>query len=202
MNGTWVRSNKACQYFGVHASTLRRWASLGNIEFKRTIGNQRIYNISSNKSLDTGITKKNSYIYTRVSSSKQKDDLDRQSAFLQSKFPNHTLIKDIGSGLNFKRRGLLKLLTMSNKGLVEEVVVASKDRLCRFGFDLLKWQFEQCSVKLVVLDKIDKTPEQEFTEDILSILQVFACRWNGHRKYSVENKKNKITININSDKYS
>jgi putative resolvase len=202
MNGTWVRSHQACLYFGVHSSTLRRWAENNLIEFKRTQGNQRIYNISSQNSSQIPMhqSKKTSYIYVRVSSSKQKDDLERQSSFLQSKFPTHSIIKDIGSGLNFKRRGLLRLLKLSSQGLVDEIVVASKDRLCRFGFDLLTWQFEQSFVKLVVLDKSDKTPEQEFTEDILSILQVFACRWNGQRKYSVENKKNKITINVDPNK--
>jgi predicted site-specific integrase-resolvase len=201
MNGTWLRSTDAGKHFGVHPSTMRRWADNGFIEYKRTPGNQRVYNIHStdiehNKPIDHKI----SYIYTRVSSSKQKDDLNRQCEFLQNKYPNFTVIKDIGSGLNFKRRGLLKLLESVNKGLVKEIVVASKDRLCRFGFDLLKWQFEQNNVKLVVLDTIDKSPEEEFTEDILAILQVFACRWNGKRKYSIQNKKNQIEIDINSNK--
>jgi putative resolvase len=200
MNGTWIRSDKASKHFGVHPSTLRRWADNGLVEFKRTAGNQRIYNIDSKSNELLSESNKTSYIYVRVSSSKQKDDLERQSKFLQDKFPTYTVIKDIGSGLNFKRRGLLKLLELSNKGLVQTVVVASKDRLCRFGFDLLKLQFEQSNVKLVVLDTIDKSPEDEFTEDILAILQVFACRWNGKRKYLVKNKKNQITVNIDPDK--
>ena len=143
---------------------------------------------------------KTSFIYVRVNSQKQKDDLDRQAHFLQSKYPNHSVIKDIGSGLTYKRRGLLKVLELSHKGLVEELVVASKDRLCRFGFELLQWLFTTNNVKLVVLDKSNKTKEEEFTEDILAILQVFACRWNGKRKYkcSIENQKNTITIDINA----
>jgi putative resolvase len=119
---------------------------------------------------------------------------------LLSKYPTFRVIKDIGSGLNFKRKGLLKLLELSNKGLVDEVIVASKDRLCRFGYDLIKWQFMQANVKLLVLDTADKSKELEFTEDILAILQVFACRWNRSRKYSIKNKKDKIEININPDK--
>jgi predicted site-specific integrase-resolvase len=197
MNGTWLRSTDAGKYFGVHPSTMRRWADNGFIEYKRTPGNQRVYNINS-KNANVSTDNKISYVYTRVSSSKQKDDLNRQSNFLQAKYPTFTVIKDIGSGLNFKRRGLLKLLDLSNKGLVEQVVVASKDRLCRFGFDLLKWQFEQNSVKLMVLDTLDKSPEEEFTEDILAILQVFACRWNGKRRYFIKNKKNQIEIDIDS----
>jgi len=204
MNGNWVRTKQASQFFGVHPDTLRRWADNNLVEYKRTVNNQRLYNISnsnfSNSNNSTNITNKNSYIYVRVSSNKQKDDLQRQSDFLLSKYPTFRIIKDIGSGLNFKRKGLLKLLELSNKGLVDEVIVASKDRLCRFGFDLIKWQFEKANVKLLVLDQSDKSPEQEFTEDILAILQVFACRWNGSRKYSIKNKKNSFEININSDK--
>jgi predicted site-specific integrase-resolvase len=90
-------------------------------------------------------------------------------------------------------------LELSSKGLVQSIVVASKDRLCRFGIYLIKWQLEQNSVELVVLDTIDKTPEEEFTKDILAVLQVFACRWNGKRKYLIKNKKNQITIDVESN---
>jgi len=117
------------------------------------------------------------------------------------KYPDYTLIKDIGSGLNYKRRGLLTLLDLSNKGLVEEVVVWSRDRLCRFGFELIEWLFIQNSTKLVVLDRTKKVPEQEFTEDILAILQVFACRWNSKRRYTIDkDKKDKIEVKLNPEK--
>ena len=89
---------------------------------------------------------------------------------------------------------------MSNKQQLDTVVIFSKDRLCRFGFELIEWQFLQNNTKILVLDKENKTPEQEFTEDILAILQVFACRWNGKRKYTngtiVKNEKNKIEIEL------
>ena len=124
-----------------------------------------------------------------MSSSKQKDDLTRQTDFLLDKHPGYQVISDIGSGLNYKRKGLLKLLELGNRGEVSEVVVFSKDRLCRFGFELLQWQLLQNNSKLMVHEQSDKTPEQEFTEDILAILQVFACRWNGKRKYTIDKNK-------------
>ena len=71
--------------------------------------------------------------------------------------------------------------------------------MCRFGFELIEWFFNKNNVKLTVLDKQDKSPEQEFTEDILAILQVFACRWNGKRRYNLKDKKNKITVDINTE---
>lgn len=198
MNGTWVGSAKACSFFGVTSQTLRRWADSNNVEYKRTVGGHRLYKIDSGTRMETN--EKVSYIYIRVSSSKQKDDLERQAIFMQDKFPSYTLIKDIGSGLNFKRRGLLKLMELSNKGLVKEIVVASKDRLCRFGFELIKWQLFQNNTELVVLEQNDRSPEEEFTEDILAILQVFACRWNGKRKYTIKNKKNNVIVDVCPEK--
>ena len=196
----WLRSKQACKFFGVCPTTLRRWADCGEIDYRRTNGNQRVYRIRDEREEGVNAPEKNHYLYVRVSSSKQKDDLERQICYLQNKFPNHTVIKDIGSGLNYKRKGLLRLLALSNKGLVKSVTVASKDRLCRFGFELIEWMLKENGSEIVVLDKVDKTPEQEFTEDILAILQVFSCRWNGKRKYSIKNKKGETEIKFSSTK--
>jgi predicted site-specific integrase-resolvase len=175
----------------VSGNTIRRWADNGSIVFKRTPRGPRRYFISKEGVLRTEKEQSNkiNYIYVRVSSNKQREDMDRQEAFLRDLYPNHTVIKDIGSGLNYKRKGLLRLLEFSNKGNVGEIVVFSKDRLCRFGFELLQWQFSQNDTKLVVQNISDKSPEEEFSEDILAILQVFACRWNGKRKYKIDKNK-------------
>ena len=200
--GTWVSTSKASAFYGVSKNTIRRWSDNNSIEYKRKPSNQRIFFIpSSNNKADKNQTKNTiksspkSYVYCRVSSYKQKDDLDRQCSLLCSQFPNHELIKDIGSGLNYKRKGLLRLIQESNQGNVKEIVVSSKDRLCRFGFELLEWIFLQNNTELMVLEQIDKSPEQEFTEDILAILQVFACRWNGKRRYISKSQKNQIEVN-------
>jgi putative resolvase len=192
--GKWVLNRKACEFYGVTGNTLRSWADSNKVRYKRNPSGNRVYWISSE--LSGTDQEKKGYIYARVSSSKQRDDLTRQVEKLQSEYPNFEVVKDIASGLNYKRRGLLKLLEQSNRGLVSHVIVSSKDRLCRFGFELLEWQFLQNDTKLVVLENIDKTPEQEFTEDILAILQVFACRWNGKRRYNIENKKSTTEIDI------
>jgi predicted site-specific integrase-resolvase len=191
MNGNYsfVPHRKACEFYGVSSSTIRRWANKNIIEHKRTPFNQRVYKISYNTNIIftenkqcVSICKK--YVYCRVSSSKQKDDLQRQCSYMSNKYPNHIIIKDIGSGLNYKRRGLLNLLELSYQGNVEELVISSRDRLCRFGFELIEWIFNKNNTKLVVLNASNKVPEQQFTEDILAILQVFACRWNGKRRYN------------------
>ena len=202
MNGRWVATGEACEFYGVSGNTIRRWADNGSIVFKRTPRGPRRYFISEKGVFEPEKTRKD-YIYVRVSSNKQREDMDRQEAFLRDLYPNHTVVKDIGSGLNYKRKGLLRLLELSNKGNVREIVVFSKDRLCRFGFELLQWQFSQNDTKLLVQNISDKSPEEEFSEDILAILQVFACRWNGKRKYKIDkNKEVQIEVKQSPEKNS
>ena len=86
--------------------------------------------------LDQQVTGKRSYIYARVSSAKQKGDLDRQIQDLQEAYPGHIVIRDIASGVNFKRKGLQTILEHVLSGLVNEVVVMRRDRLARIGADL------------------------------------------------------------------
>lgn len=186
----YVSSKKACAFYGVTANTLRRWADSNRVIYRRNIGNQRVYRIPTGDirlverhPTTNDVSDEINYIYCRVSSSKQKDDLERQCVFMDSKYPNYTIIKDIGSGLNFKRKGLLKMLENVIKGRVRSIVVFSKDRLCRFGYDLIEWICLQHNTELLVFKHISLSKEQQFTEDILAILQVFACRWNGSRKY-------------------
>jgi putative resolvase len=198
-----VTCKKACEYFGITTGTLQRWANYGVINTVNVGKNRRCrwYDIGSfgNDELLKNPTnaeevkdfektenkpRKEKFCYCRVSSHKQKDDLDRQAEFMREKYPKHSIIKDVGSGLNFKRRGLLLLLTKAIEGNIKEVVVAHRDRLCRFGFELIEWLFEKYNVKLVVLDtKIQCLSEQEMCRDICSIVQVYSCRINGRRRY-------------------
>ena len=182
----YVPSRKACLELGVHANTLRRWADEGKIRYIKTASGQRRYDCSSVEKKSS--TKKN-YCYCRVSSAKQKDDLERQVQFMQSKYPDYTILKDVGSGLNFKRKQLRFLLEECSQGRVGEVVVAYRDRLCRFGFELLEWFFSQNAVKLVVLEQQEFSPQQELVADLLSVITAFSCRVHGLRKYRDSIKK-------------
>ena len=104
---------------------------------------------------------------------------------MQEKYPNHKLISDIGSGINFKRKGLRTILELSSKGMVSEVVVAYRDRLCRFAFELVEWFLQLHGVKLLVLhENLDSSGQSELAEDLLAIINVFNCRVNGKRKYT------------------
>ncbi|CAM9957708.1 unnamed protein product, partial [Pylaiella littoralis] len=118
-----------------------------------------------------------------VSSSKQKDDLKRQEESFRESHPDHEIIKDIGSGINFKRRGLLRMVDSILQGNVEEVVVAHKDRLCRFAFDFLEWICKRGDTNLVVQEQVIRSTEQELTEDLVAIIHVFSCKLHGSRRY-------------------
>jgi len=109
---------------------------------------------------------------------------------MRAKYPEYEIIKDIGSGLNFKRKGLKAILESANSGDIKEVVVAHKDRLSRFGHELIRWIIENHGGKLVVLDNIKQSPEQELTRDLLTILHVFSCRLHRLRNYRASIKEN------------
>jgi putative resolvase len=185
-----VKPKKATEILGVNDETLRRWAEAGDLRFVRTPGGHRLYDISSFLSaIDilpaSSTEEKESYIYARVSSSKQKKagDLQRQSESLQSKYPKHTLITDVGSGINFKRAGLRKILQLVLEGKVREVVVEHRDRLCRFGFDLVEFIFHHFGAKIKVENEVDVSPDAELLEDVMSVISVFSAKFNGRRRY-------------------
>lgn len=173
-------SREASKILDVHANTLRKWADDGKIEAIKTAAGQRRYNLDQylqNNQQRTIVC------YCRVSSAKQRDDLARQVDFMREKYPNAEIIKDVGSGLNFKRKGLKTLLERAMRGDSLELVVAHRDRLARFGQDLIRQVIEFNGGKLVVLDQSACSPEEELTKDLLNILHVFSCRMHGLRNY-------------------
>jgi predicted site-specific integrase-resolvase len=161
---------------GVTPQAVRVWCNEGKLEHERTPGNHRRIVVREEPQEEV-------VCYCRVSSHKQKDDLERQVNFMKGLYPNARIIKDIGSGLNFKRKGLKTVLDTSMSGAIQTVIVAHRDRIGRFGFDLIKWIVEKNGGKLVVLDKTEHSPEQELTKDLLSILHVFSYRLHGLRSY-------------------
>jgi Predicted site-specific integrase-resolvase len=175
--------NETAQYFGVCLHTLRRWEKDGKIQAIRTPSGQRRYDIASYTGISKERTQRAIIAYARVSSRAQKADLDRQAAKLLELYPNAELITDIASGLNFKRTGLRTVLERVRRGNVGSIVVAHKDRLARFGFELISWLCELDGTKIVVLNQDGLSPERELVEDILAIVHVFSCRLGGLRKY-------------------
>ena len=136
--------------------------------------------------------------YCRVSSRHQKEDLDRQIEYVKNLYPRHTIISEIGSGLNFKRKEFLQIIDWGMKGEIDELVVVYKDRLCRFGFELIEYIINEYSkgIIIVINRSEEKTPIEEITEDIMSIMNIYVAKVNGLRKYK---KKIKNTINNNEE---
>ena len=116
----WFCPKKACQILSCSTETLRRWDKQNKIKTFRTPGGHRRYNVneylnsSSNK--DKNILQQKKICYCRVSSKKQMDDLERQKDYNKQRYPHHEVISDIGSGLNWKRKGLLSILEQANRG--------------------------------------------------------------------------------------
>ena len=182
-----VSSKEASKYYKVTGTTLRRWADEGKIEFKRTEGNHRKFKIEEN---EESINLKKNIIYARVSSSKQEEDLQRQIALLKTAYPEYEVISDIGSGINFERKGFRKLLEQVFSGNIEKIAITYKDRLTRFGFDLLEWICQKHGVEFMVMSNTEnKEREQELAEDLMSIITVFTSRYYG--RGSNKNKENK-----------
>jgi predicted site-specific integrase-resolvase len=165
----------------LHPNTLRKYANEGKIQVIKNQAGQRLYDVES---YIRGAANSSFICYCRVSSVKQRDDLDRQVAYMHSLYTDAEIIKDIGSGLNFKRKGLRAILDRLMLGDKLAIVVACRDRLCRFGFELIQYLVEQNGGEIVVLDQTIYCPNTELTADLLSILHVFSCRMHGLRKYS------------------
>jgi predicted site-specific integrase-resolvase len=102
------------------------------------------------------------------------------------RYPKHVLIEDIGSGMNFNKRGIRKIIKLAIEGKIDELVVAYKDRLTRFGYDLIEDLIKDYSNgKIIILHKDkDSEPEQELVKDVLQIMNIFVAKMNGLRKYS------------------
>ena len=101
---------------------------------------------------------------------------------MRERYPGAEIIKDIGSELNFKRKGVRTLLLRILAGDKLMLVVAHKDRLARLWFDLVQYLVEQNGGEVVVLDQTVHSPTAELTQDLLSILTVFSCRMHGLRE--------------------
>ena len=176
----YVPLRKAVARLGLHPNTLRKYADDGTIPSIRNQAGQRLYEVDAWIRMSEGCSV---VCYCRVSSYKQRDDLERQIERMRAVYPQAEIVRDIGSGLNFKRKGLRSLLERLLRGDKLKLVVAHRDRLARFGFDLFKFLIERNGGELLVLDAGMGSPESELTEDLLAILHHFSCRMHGYRSH-------------------
>jgi hypothetical protein len=204
-NDKFVGGKEASKILGVHQRTLYQWDEKKIIETIRTEGNKRLYNVgkylknhkynqdenicSNYEELDK-LTEKLNISYVRVSTINQKDDLDRQKALLKEKYPNNIIIEDIGSGLNLNKRGINKIIHLAINGKINQLVIAYKDRLTRYGFELIEEIITKYSNgKIIILNKKQDTdPEEELVKDVMAIMNVYVAKMNGLRRYKNKEK--------------
>ena len=178
---------EASRLLGVTVRTIQRWDKAGKIRCVRTVGGKRRVPESEIKRI-LGIHEERKIIgYARVSSHTQKDDLERQIELIKSyakeKGWEIEILKDIGSGLREDRRNFRKLLKMVMNKEVSRVVVAYPDRLTRFGFKTLEEFFKSYGTEIIVINKEEKTPQEELVEDLITIISHFAGKLYGLRSH-------------------
>jgi len=161
-NERFISTKETRKLLGVTHKTLVNWDKKGKINTIKSPSGIRMYSFKDVQNIlgcDVDIKEKKKIAYCRVSSQKQKDDLERQKDFFRHHYPDY-------------------------------IVVAHRDRLCRFGFELFQWIFERNEVELIVLDRENhKSPDEELTDDILSIIHVYSCRRMGGRRYQIKEDK-------------
>lgn len=191
---SYVNGKRAAEFLGVSQSQLRKLADCGKIESFRTKGGQRRYAVGSFVAADQRTT----ICYARVSSPKQRADLERQRQRLERAYPDAEVVAEIGSGLNFRRKGLASVLERAMRGERITLVVAERDRLARFGFALIDQIVRHSGGKIVVLGEPDASPEHEMVRDVLAILHVYSCRVHGLR--AAKNKARETYANTGKPK--
>ena len=203
------------KYYSIHEfsklisrtpQTLRNWDLLGKLKPHHTGANG--YRYYSHQQLNEllGITDVQRKVigYCRVSSNKQKDDLIRQvenmDKYLSSLNCEYEIIQDIGSGINYSKKGLKSLLKKINNKEISKIVVFYKDRLLRFGFELVEYVANLNGCEIEVLDNTKKTGQQELVEDLIQIVTVFSCKLQGKRANKTRKLVNEL-IEEGSENY-
>ena len=187
MNNRFVKIGEAAKLLGVSVQALRNWEMEGKImPSHRTPGGQRMYDLA--ELLGVNDLTYPTIAYARVSSSDQKEDLERQHAVLES-FCNKNgwqaeIIKDLGSGMNYNKKGLSDLLELMVRGKMSRLVITHKDRLLRFGAEIVFRICELKGIEVVIINKGDQPSfEEELTRDVMEIMTVFCAKLYGCRSH-------------------
>ncbi len=178
---------EASEILGVSIKTLQLWDKEGKIRYVRTPGGRRRIPESEIKRI-LGLKEERKIIgYARVSSNKQKDDLERQIELIKNYAKERgweiEILKDVGSGLKENRKNFQKLLRMVVNREISKVVVAYSDRLTRFGFKTLEELFEGYGCEIIVINEEEKSPQEELIEDLITIISHFAGKLYGMRSH-------------------
>ena len=179
------------ELLGVSVKTLQRWDRDGILKANRTPTDRRYYTYDQYlqfKGIKTENDVRDVVIYARVSTKNQKDDLQNQVEFLKQ-FCNakgmivNQCIEDFGSGLNYNRKKWNELLDEVMENKIKTIVISSKDRFIRFGYDWFEKFCMKFNTTIMVVNNEALSPNEELVQDIISVLHVFSCRLYGLRKY-------------------
>ncbi len=203
-NDNIMKPKEFAKLVGVTTTTLRNWDRSGKLVPKRTLSNQRYYDEDDyNKVFGINSSKQDrkNYIYARVSTRNQKDDLKNQVDFIRE-FTNskgvivEKVLTDIGSGLNYKRTNWNKLLDLVMADKVDNIYISYKDRFVRFGFDWFESLCTKHHTKIIIINNEETSPEKEIISDLISIIHLFSCRIYGLRKYKHKIEDDKDVKNL------
>ena len=185
-------SQVSAAMLGYTVDSLRQLADAGKRGIIRTPGGHRRYDVEAFIQGEGSEAQSESIAlptvcYCRVSSRKQRADLERQVAYMRELYPvSAESVRDIGSGRNYKRKGFRAVVDRCRRGDKFQLVIAHRDRLCRFGSEHLQYMVEHNGGELVVRDQAVHSPTEELTADLLNILHVFSCSMHGLRRYRSE----------------
>ena len=182
---------EAAKRIGKTVKTLQRWDRTGILPAIKTPTGRRVYTLQLLRTamgLDDEPRERDVVAYCRVSSQAQKPDLKNQRRVVEDfciakGLANVEFMEEIGGGLNFKRPAFLKLIDRIIAGDVSQLILAHKDRLARFGFDLLSHICRTHKCELLVIDSEQLSPEVEMTQDLMTIVHCFSSRLYGLRNY-------------------
>ncbi len=190
---TWVSIGQIAQFYGVTCQTIRNWEKEGMFTVKRTKGGHRRFLLE--EITGTADEAEKTVIYSRVSSHEQKPDLKRQSEGLleychEKGFEQIEAVEEVGSGMNYRKRGLRKLIAQIIRGEVKRIVVNFKDRLMRFGKEILA---QLCALKRVEIIEVSEPAEMSFEQDlvndVLMIMTVYTSKIYGKRAHRNRRKR-------------
>lgn len=202
MNDRFIKIGEASELLGVSIQALRNWEADGKLKSShRTPGGHRMYSVAT--LLGMNDAQYPTIAYARVSSRDQKEDLERQHIVLES-FCNKNgwqteIIRDLGSGMNYNKKGLLRLLELIVQGQCSRLVITHKDRLLRFGAELIFRICELKGIEVVIINKGEQpTFEEELTRDVMEIMTVFCAKLYGRRSHKSKKMAEQIAAIVNA----
>ena len=182
----WLSSIEYQKRYNISPQLFYLWRTTGKIQTKELVKNHHLVWVEDESSNDTRVVA----VYGRVSTSKQKQDLNNQIDVLKkyviSNGSNPKVFSDIGSGMNEKRPGLISLMNEITQNKISKVVISHKDRLTRFGFGYLETIFKMYNTEIEIINlEDDKSFQEELTEDLIAIIHHFSMKFYGKRKNQV-----------------